>query len=634
MAVFSLKDTINRTNNPSLDGIFEYGYYDPTTLVFTRFDTYGYTDGSPVDFNNLDPEKILGWYKAGVDYPHISFENIQNNANITPQPFPTNGIYIHPSKTPFQSIDASVGVRINVPYNATFRFLTGSSIQGADINCGDNINFHVKKGATDIIPNMVLPHSSVATAFATTTSTINISEVIDIIVGSGNLGDNPFCDDISLEAIIEFIPVKIPTPVLRGALLCTSTTGVIYDVPLQTEGVLSLYRVGTISPVATANIIQSGYSGTATFTGLDLTAGGEFYVIASNVGQTNSDKSLHQTITPCCTNAAFIGNTILDDAQTDVPYNFTLNITGTAPFSLSNIVKPSWMTITVSGSAILLTGTPSASDFSIARDVRISFDVTNDCSTITFIYDILVAQSCVPIVSNSGVVQSSQNPAVSGENITFTFSGISGTTPYIYAWSATNAIIISGQGTNTCIISFSDNSVVTCTVTNCNGTGTTTKSYSQTIRSGNPIDDNVGTKSIGLEQLYDIKANDTLCNSGQSQFSLITGSEINCTVQSIEPLTGISHYTPITEGPFSFKYNLDCGGLNVGSATVSGVGFIQCNNVTEVNVSGNTNPTIGSTETYIGSVNGTAPYIYNWTVDGGMIISGQGTNTLVVQWLP
>ena len=714
MAVFSLKDTINRTNNPSLDGIFEYGYYDPNTLAFTRFDTYGYIDGSPVDFNNLDPAKILGWYKAGVDYPHISFENIQGNLNITPQPFPTNGIYIHPAKTPFQSIDASVGVRINVPYNATFRFLTGSSVQGADTNCGDNINFHVKKGATDIIPNMILPHSSVATAFATPTSTINSGEVIDIIAGSGNTSDNPFCDDVSLEAIIEFIPVKIPTPILRGTLLCSSTTGVIYDIPLQTEGVLSLYRVGTVAPIATTNITQVGYSGTATFNGLDLTAGGEFYVIATNVGQADSDESLHITVTPCCvpptiatqpsnvtvcspntgtlsvlangtapisyqwrfngvdisgatnssyttsvsgnydvivTNACgtvtstvatvtsnsspvFTGNTTLDDAQTDVPYSFTLNLIGIEPFSLSNIVKPTWMTITVSGSTILLTGTPSAADFSTERNVRISFDVTNTCGTIPFSYDILVAQSCVPLPPDSGIIQSSANPAVSGQNITFVFSGILGSQPHTYTWSATNATIISGQGTNTCIISFSNNSVVTCVVTNCNGAGTTTKTYDQTIRSGNPIDDNVGTKPIGLEQLYDITVNDTLCNGGQSQFSLIAGSEINCTVQGIDALTGIAHYTPIMAGPFSFRYNLGCSGLNVGSATVSGVAFIPCESVTEINIVGNATPTIGATETYIGSANGTAPYVYNWTVDGGMIISGQGTNTLVVQWLP
>jgi len=56
-------------------------------------------------------------------------------------------------------------------------------------------------------------------------------------------------------------------------------------------------------------------------------------------------------------------------------YNYNVPLSGTAPFSLSSIVKPAWLSITIAGSNILFTGTPNAE----LIDELITFTVTNAC---------------------------------------------------------------------------------------------------------------------------------------------------------------------------------------------------------------------------------------------------------------
>lgn len=77
---------------------------------------------------------------------------------------------------------------------------------------------------------------------------------------------------------------------------------------------------------------------------------------------------------PACVGATIGGGQTLHDAQTGVAYSATINLSGTAPFSISSVVKPSWMTVTLSGSTITFTGTPSATG-----SVTISFTIGN-CS--------------------------------------------------------------------------------------------------------------------------------------------------------------------------------------------------------------------------------------------------------------
>lgn len=84
------------------------------------------------------------------------------------------------------------------------------------------------------------------------------------------------------------------------------------------------------------------------------------------------------TVAAACTPVGISGSPIyLPNAVEDVAYNFVINLTGTAPFTLDNIVKPAWMSIAVVGSTVAITGTPTTGD--IGTGITVSFDVLN-CS--------------------------------------------------------------------------------------------------------------------------------------------------------------------------------------------------------------------------------------------------------------
>lgn len=74
-----------------------------------------------------------------------------------------------------------------------------------------------------------------------------------------------------------------------------------------------------------------------------------------------------------CVAVQVTGDVTLPDGTVGVAYSEVVTLTGTAPFILSNIVKPAWMTIAVSGSNVNITGTPNAE----ATGITVSFDVTN-----------------------------------------------------------------------------------------------------------------------------------------------------------------------------------------------------------------------------------------------------------------
>lgn len=75
----------------------------------------------------------------------------------------------------------------------------------------------------------------------------------------------------------------------------------------------------------------------------------------------------------------------LPDGEVDGFYTFSTNIFGTPNFTLSNFVKPDWMSIVVSGNTITFSGTPNVA----ADDIPVSFDIENACGfesveTVTF----------------------------------------------------------------------------------------------------------------------------------------------------------------------------------------------------------------------------------------------------------
>lgn len=98
--------------------------------------------------------------------------------------------------------------------------------------------------------------------------------------------------------------------------------------------------------------------------------GGEYYLGAA--------QTITVTVAPVCVGVAISGAPVyLPNAISGVDYNYVISLTGTAPFNISNIVKPAWMSIAVVGSTVEITGTPAGGD--IGTGITVSFDLDN-CS--------------------------------------------------------------------------------------------------------------------------------------------------------------------------------------------------------------------------------------------------------------
>lgn len=343
MAVFKLGSVIDGTNNPSLDGIFEYGCNNIDHPLFpvgyNKFDTYGYVDGTTTPSSPpYNPDKVLGWYLDGAGDGHcgIAFEHLGAvgfpHYQITPQPFPTGGVYIHPAKIGGGTLGTrNPLIRIKAPYQSTIKI--EGTIERGTFGCGTNIGYTVVKNAvTDILARTVVtttnPSSPVTVSIPD--SSLLEDDYIDIIFDAGDDGTDS-CDDIAIDFTVTVTGYKIVTPEIvtsRIGVTCESTS-LTYSLLLQTEGTLTLYQDGT--PIATTPITGTGIVGTGVFTGLDLSDGGELHVIATNTGQLPSDPSTTLVITPCVITLLAPVINGLKFCEKKCDYQRTL--TGTANFS-------------------------------------------------------------------------------------------------------------------------------------------------------------------------------------------------------------------------------------------------------------------------------------------------------------
>jgi hypothetical protein len=101
----------------------------------------------------------------------------------------------------------------------------------------------------------------------------------------------------------------------------------------------------------------------------------------------NSDRNVTFTLgidtpPPSCVPPSVSGTPALPDATTFVDYYYSISVIGTTPFNVSNVTKPTWMTIAVSGSIITFTGKPRGSD--TGTGIPVTFDINNTCGTTNF----------------------------------------------------------------------------------------------------------------------------------------------------------------------------------------------------------------------------------------------------------
>lgn len=274
---FSLKNAINRDNNPTSDGLFAYGKYSQSN-VFTLFTDYEYTDGSPLVLPTFDDTKVLAWKGSGAEYPHLGFENIQGNLNITPQPFPEYGIYLHPF---YSTQRDDVGVRFNCPVTANVSVL--SKLQKKDQECGDGIGYRILKNGGEAQTRQVYPASDNPHNITTNIS-VNKGDILDFIVDVGD-NSNSFCDDVALEVLITVSYDKLSVPTITTEGISCETTeieGFGYFIPANSVAVLC--NGDTTIAYAPVSLIGSDYRSFFKFTNLDLSnfSGKQLKVVFKN----------------------------------------------------------------------------------------------------------------------------------------------------------------------------------------------------------------------------------------------------------------------------------------------------------------------------------------------------------------
>ena len=286
---FKLKSVVGQ-QNPSSNGLFSYGTLNNGT--FQLFPHYG-EDGTG-DINGISQK---GWtFVLGQEnYPFLAFEQL-NAGEVTPQPFPPFGIFMHPSN------DAPSVVKLSIPNNATIISIT-NNVQRPSFGCGDNIGYSIITDNSTILARTIISTSSSPNVYMVGAMPINAGNNIYFIVDKGDDG-NYSCDDTALDVEITLQYDKIVTPTLSGTLNCNATSAT-FDIAFQPSGTLELYKLGNPSPIASTTISQVGnsFNGQGTFSGLDFSAGGSYYVIAKNNEQEQSDQSAVINVSPCCTNA-------------------------------------------------------------------------------------------------------------------------------------------------------------------------------------------------------------------------------------------------------------------------------------------------------------------------------------------
>lgn len=85
---------------------------------------------------------------------------------------------------------------------------------------------------------------------------------------------------------------------------------------------------------------------------------------------------------PTCVSPAIVGSPSLPDGTTLSSYSYSFNITGSTPFTITNVTKPTWMNISVSGNTVMISGLIGTGDS--GSNIPVSFDINNACGAVTF----------------------------------------------------------------------------------------------------------------------------------------------------------------------------------------------------------------------------------------------------------
>lgn len=163
---------------------------------------------------------------------------------------------------------------------------------------------------------------------------------------------------------------------------------------------------------------------------------------------------------PACVPVEIAGTPVLPDVQSGQAYSYSIPITGTAPFTLSGIVKPSGWSIAIAGNTVQITGTAGLP----ATDVPIQFTV-NNCSgsSVSFSQSIDIG----PVTVTNGFVVSNESTGGVIDDVTpYFYLGYTGSYPiepsdgdyegHQGGWSSTIFVKLSGTVSGQLILEKND----------------------------------------------------------------------------------------------------------------------------------------------------------------------------------
>lgn len=151
---------------------------------------------------------------------------------------------------------------------------------------------------------------------------------------------------------------------------------------------------------------------------------------------------------PACVPVEIVGTPTLPDVQSGQAYSYSIPITGTAPFTLSGVVKPSGWSIAIVGNTVQITGTAGLPE----NDVPIQFTV-NNCSGSTAEFSQAIDIGPVT-VSNGFVITNESTGGVIDDVTPYFYLGYTGAFPiepsdgdyegHQGGWSSTIFVKLSG----------------------------------------------------------------------------------------------------------------------------------------------------------------------------------------------
>jgi hypothetical protein len=265
--IYNLKSLINRTDNPLLGGLFEFGFMnvsDPDYPVgFNRLSDYGYTDGTTVNYSSLDISKLLAWNKQGnVDiHTGIAFENL--SSSLIQQPFDSaNLIYANLAGGVLSHGRKNICVRVHITKPSLLSMFGG--IQRSNFGCSTNVGYSIiKNGNTPIIGRTELITTTQIVTFTTGLSQeLQAGDYVDFIIDTAN-DNNIYCDTVGFNLSLDLV---------QADTVAYIDDAVLVDVPhtldLMELGAVCDTGVTTFELVSGSetNVQVTAFSPTGTFT--------------------------------------------------------------------------------------------------------------------------------------------------------------------------------------------------------------------------------------------------------------------------------------------------------------------------------------------------------------------------------